>query len=71
MVNTTTSLVSQALLTWLTNSYVYFHAHEQERTALGLQKPQGIGYGIGLAFTVFATLGGPALVPRVINFFHH
>ncbi|TBU42097.1 multidrug resistance-associated ABC transporter [Dichomitus squalens] len=52
--NTTTPLVNQVLLTWLTNSYIYFRASEEERAALGLQKPQGIGYGIGLAFAVFA-----------------
>ena len=71
MLNTTTPLVSQVLLRWLTNSYVYFHANEEERTGLGLKKPQGIGYGIGLAFAVFAMQGGPPLVPRVIKFLHH
>ncbi|PIL27466.1 ATP-binding cassette transporter [Ganoderma sinense ZZ0214-1] len=51
---TTTPLVNQVLLTWLTNSYVYFRASDEERAALGLQRPQGIGYGIGLAFAIFA-----------------
>ena len=63
MLNTTTPLVSQVLLTWLMNSYVYFHANEEERAGLGLQKPQGIGYGIGLAFAVFAN-DDPVEVPR-------
>ncbi|KAI0659143.1 multidrug resistance-associated ABC transporter [Cubamyces menziesii] len=52
--NTTTPLVNQVLLTWLTKSYVYLRASEEERAALGLQKPQGIGYGIGLGFAIFA-----------------
>ncbi|EIW55759.1 multidrug resistance-associated ABC transporter [Trametes versicolor FP-101664 SS1] len=52
--NTTTPLVNQVLLTWLTKSFVYFKATDAEREALGLQKPQGIGYGIGLAFAIFA-----------------
>ena len=55
--NTTTPLVNQVLLTWLTNSYIYFRASEDERTTLGLQKPQGIGYGIGLAFAIFVMQG--------------
>ncbi|KAH9849408.1 multidrug resistance-associated ABC transporter [Lenzites betulinus] len=52
--NTTTPLVNQVLLTWLTQSYVYHRASEEERAALGLQQPKGIGYGIGLAFAIFA-----------------
>ncbi|RDX54457.1 multidrug resistance-associated ABC transporter [Lentinus brumalis] len=51
--NTTTPLVNQVLLSWLTRSYVYYRASEEQRTAFGLSKPQGIGYGIGLAFAVF------------------
>ncbi|KAI0777639.1 multidrug resistance-associated ABC transporter [Trametes elegans] len=57
--NTTTPLVNQVLLTWLTRSYICLRANEAERTALGLQKPQGIGYGIGLAFAIFAMQGWP------------
>ncbi|KAI0360724.1 multidrug resistance-associated ABC transporter [Trametes cingulata] len=52
--NTTTPLVNQVLLTWLTKSFVYFRATEEQRAALGLQKPQGMGYGIGLAFAIFS-----------------
>ncbi|KAI0371903.1 multidrug resistance-associated ABC transporter [Pilatotrama ljubarskyi] len=52
--NTTTPLVNQVLLTWLTKSYVYFRASEEQREAFGLSKPQGIGYGIGLAFAIFS-----------------
>ncbi|KAI0718208.1 multidrug resistance-associated ABC transporter [Cerioporus squamosus] len=50
--NTTTPLVNQVLLSWLTSSYVYSRASDEERA--GLPKPQGIGYGIGIAFAVFA-----------------
>ncbi|KAI0646268.1 multidrug resistance-associated ABC transporter [Trametes meyenii] len=52
--NTTTPLVNQVLLTWLTTSYVYYRANEAEREQFGLQQPRGIGYGIGLAFAIFA-----------------
>ncbi|RPD56133.1 multidrug resistance-associated ABC transporter [Lentinus tigrinus ALCF2SS1-7] len=51
--NTTTPLVNQVLLSWLTSSFVYYHATEEERAAQGLHAPQGVGYGIGLAFAVF------------------
>ena len=68
--NTTTPLVNQVLLTWLTNSYIYSRASEEERTALGLQKPQGIGYGVGLAFAIFAMQGGLSLVPQSNKSFH-
>ncbi|KAI0746725.1 multidrug resistance-associated ABC transporter [Daedaleopsis nitida] len=51
--NTTTPLINQLLLSWLTSSYIYFRASEEQRAALGLQEPQGIGYGIGLGFAVF------------------
>ncbi|KAJ3537700.1 hypothetical protein NM688_g6639 [Phlebia brevispora] len=51
---TTTPLVNKVLLTWLTNSYIYAKAGPVEAAALGVAKPQGIGYGIGLAFALFA-----------------
>ncbi|KAI0717423.1 multidrug resistance-associated ABC transporter [Cerioporus squamosus] len=51
--NTTTPLVNQVLLSWLSSSYVYYRASDEQRAAFGLAKPQGIGYGIGLAFAVF------------------
>ncbi|KAH9919495.1 multidrug resistance-associated ABC transporter [Epithele typhae] len=50
--NTCTPLVNQVLLTWLTQSFVYLRANEEERAVMS--KPQGIGYGIGLAFGIFA-----------------
>ncbi|KAI0635122.1 multidrug resistance-associated ABC transporter [Trametes polyzona] len=52
--NTTTPLVNQVLLTWLTQSYAYHRTSDAQREAFGLQKPRGIGYGIGLAFAIFA-----------------
>ncbi|OCH88007.1 multidrug resistance-associated ABC transporter [Obba rivulosa] len=52
--NTTTPLVNKVLLTWLTTSFAYLKASEAERAAEGLAKPQGIGYGIGLGFAIFA-----------------
>ncbi len=64
--NTTTPLVNQVLLTWLTKSFVYFKATDAERTALGLQKPQGIGYGIGLAFAIFA-MQGTSFIGHFVN----
>ncbi|KAI0071668.1 multidrug resistance-associated ABC transporter [Panus rudis PR-1116 ss-1] len=51
---TTTPLVSKVLLTWLTDSYIYYRASDAERAAVGISKPQGIGYGIGVAFALFA-----------------
>ncbi|TCD67438.1 hypothetical protein EIP91_012410 [Steccherinum ochraceum] len=51
---TTTPLVNKVLLTWLTNSYIYYRATEEQRAIAGLAKPQGLGYGIGLAFALFA-----------------
>ncbi|KAJ6528504.1 multidrug resistance-associated ABC transporter [Mycena capillaripes] len=51
---TTTPLVNQVLLTWLVNSYVYGRLTDEERQAFDIGKPQGIGYGIGLAFALFA-----------------
>ncbi len=49
--------MNQVLLSWLTRSYVYYRASEEQRSAFGLSKPQGIGYGIGLAFAVFVMQG--------------
>ncbi|KAJ3982865.1 multidrug resistance-associated ABC transporter [Lentinula detonsa] len=51
---TTTPLVNKVILTWLTDSFVYYKATPSERTELGLTSaPRGIGYGIGLAFALF------------------
>ena len=53
----TTPLVNQVLLNWLVSSYMYARLNDEERQALGVTKPQGPGYGIGLAFDIFAMKG--------------
>ena len=47
-------------MNWLTASYIYIRASEEEREAAGLRKPHGIGYGIGLAFAIFSMQGTPS-----------
>lgn len=55
---TTTPLISKLLLTWLTNSFIFYKAGPVEAAALGVdQPPRGIGYGIGLAFALFIMQG--------------
>lgn len=53
---TTTPLVNKVLLTWLSESYLFYRTTEEERTALGISisTPRGIGFGVGLAFAIFA-----------------
>ncbi|KAF9488932.1 multidrug resistance-associated ABC transporter [Pleurotus eryngii] len=51
---TTTPLVTKVFLTWLTESYLYHQLPQASRDALGLARPKGIGFGIGLAFAIFA-----------------
>ncbi|KAH9950728.1 multidrug resistance-associated ABC transporter [Amylocystis lapponica] len=53
LLNTTSPLVNKLLLTYLGDSYAYFRVSAAERTALGLTAPQGIGYGVGIAFAIF------------------
>ncbi|KAG6830985.1 hypothetical protein H0H92_013457 [Tricholoma furcatifolium] len=54
---TTTPLVSKILLTWLTDSYMYHRLSDEEKASGVMKKPQGIGYGIGLAFALFMMQG--------------
>lgn len=54
---TVSPLVNKVILTWLTNSYVYYKAGPAAAAAAGIAKPQGIGYGIGLGFALFAMQG--------------
>jgi hypothetical protein len=57
---TTTPLVSQILLNWLSDSFAYFRLTDAEQAAAaaqGLSKPLGIGYGIGLGFAIFSMQG--------------
>ena len=65
--NTTTPLVNQVLLTWLTVSYAYVRTTDEERAALGLQQPQGIGYGIGLAFAIFGMQRTSRLLKNILR----
>ncbi|KIK63265.1 hypothetical protein GYMLUDRAFT_40975 [Collybiopsis luxurians FD-317 M1] len=51
--NTTTPLVNKVILTWLTDSFVFYKATPAQRDEFGLTRPRGIGYGIGLAFALF------------------
>ncbi|TFK36263.1 multidrug resistance-associated ABC transporter [Crucibulum laeve] len=54
---TTTPLLNKVILSWLSLSYAYGRATDEERAAAGLQKPRGIGYGIGLAVALFVMQG--------------
>ncbi|KAJ6449316.1 ABC transporter type 1, transmembrane domain-containing protein [Mycena vitilis] len=51
---TTTPLLTKVLLTWLTESYIVYHATDVQKASGLLPKPQGIGYGIGLGVGLFA-----------------
>ncbi|KAJ6578750.1 multidrug resistance-associated ABC transporter [Mycena vulgaris] len=51
---TTTPLLSKVILTWLTESYVVYHATDAEKASGLLPKPRGIGYGVGLGCALFA-----------------
>jgi ATP-binding cassette subfamily C (CFTR/MRP) protein 1 len=57
---TTAPLVNKALLTWLEVAYAYYNLDPARRG--GLEKPRGIGYGIGLTFVLFAMLELASLV---------
>lgn len=58
---TVTPLVNKVILTWVTDSYIYYRATPEERVALDLNSaPQGLGYGIGLAFALFIMQGTSA-----------
>ncbi|KAJ3847227.1 multidrug resistance-associated ABC transporter [Lentinula lateritia] len=66
---TLTPLVTKVLLTWLTESYVFSHlssAEQAEPSTLGLTKPQGIGYGVGVAIGLFVMQQGASLVSEAI-----
>jgi len=56
---TTTPLLTRVILTWLSESYVYYTLRNQggEEAIAGLGVPQGVGYGIGLAFALFIMRG--------------
>ncbi|KAG6873111.1 hypothetical protein C0995_002774 [Termitomyces sp. Mi166 len=50
---TTTPLLNKVILTWLTNSYIYYRLSDEQKASGIIEKPQGIGYGVGLAFALF------------------
>lgn len=50
---TTTPLLNKVLLTWLTDSFIYYKLGSAAAAAAGIVRPQGIGYGVGLAFALF------------------
>jgi hypothetical protein len=54
---TTTPLLNKVILTWLAESYIYYNLSDQEKASGIIPKPKGIGYGIGLAFGLFAMQG--------------
>jgi hypothetical protein len=54
---TTTPLLTKVILTWLTDSYIYVRTTDAQRAVLGIPKPRGIGYGIGLAVALFVMQG--------------
>ncbi|KAK0199743.1 multidrug resistance-associated ABC transporter [Desarmillaria ectypa] len=50
---TTTPLVTKILLTWLTASYEYYRLTDEQKASGVMERPKGIGYGIGLGFAIF------------------
>ncbi|KIM72411.1 hypothetical protein PILCRDRAFT_16141 [Piloderma croceum F 1598] len=49
---TTTPLVNKIMLTWLTDSYVYYCLTDEQKAVGVITKPRGVGYGIGLVFAL-------------------
>ncbi|KIY65429.1 multidrug resistance-associated ABC transporter [Cylindrobasidium torrendii FP15055 ss-10] len=58
---TTSPLVLQVFLEWLAATYVWHNTSEEQRQAIGLSEPQGVGYGIGVGIGVFAMAVGSNL----------
>jgi len=54
----TAPLVTRIFLAWLAKSYTYYHLTDAEKAVPLSKRPQGIGYGIGLAFALFSMQGG-------------
>jgi hypothetical protein len=54
---TTTPLVNKIILTWLTDTYIYYRLTDEQKAAGDFKQPRGIGYGIGLAFALFVMQG--------------
>ncbi|KAF8514949.1 hypothetical protein BU17DRAFT_52066, partial [Hysterangium stoloniferum] len=51
--HTTLPLINKALLTWLTETFIFHRVGP----APGILPPRGIGYGVGLAIAPFAMQG--------------
>jgi ATP-binding cassette subfamily C (CFTR/MRP) protein 1 len=65
---TTTPLINKVILTWLTEAYIYHQLSDAEKAIGAVKKPQGIGYGIGLAFALFFMQGeDPWIIPLTKN----
>lgn len=70
---TTSPLISKALLTWLTASFTFHQLTPADRAALAaagqpIAQPRGIGYGIGLAIALFAMQGLSWNINQLGNF---
>ena len=55
----TTPLITRAFLAWLVKVHAYQHFDNSGNPASPPDKPQGAGYGIGLALALFAMQGDP------------
>jgi ATP-binding cassette subfamily C (CFTR/MRP) protein 1 len=53
----TTPIITKLFLAWLAATYAYHRLTEEERQESTRKRPQGLGYGIGLAFALFAMQG--------------
>ncbi|KZT33501.1 multidrug resistance-associated ABC transporter [Sistotremastrum suecicum HHB10207 ss-3] len=51
--DTTSPLVNKALLNWLSDAYLYHRLGAAVAAEQGIPQPRGIGYGFGLALTLF------------------
>ncbi|KAG6856152.1 hypothetical protein H0H87_007058 [Tephrocybe sp. NHM501043] len=65
---TTTPLVTKVLLTWLTKSYAYHRLSDEQKASGEFDKPQGIGYGIGIAVALFAMQDSLVALGRISKF---
>jgi hypothetical protein len=54
---TTTPLLNKVLLTWLVDSYAWYRLSDEEKAAGITSQPRGGGFGVGLAFALFAMQG--------------
>jgi ATP-binding cassette subfamily C (CFTR/MRP) protein 1 len=54
---TTSPLLSKVFLAWLTEAYIYHRLPDEVKASGQVKQPLAIGYGIGLAFALFAMQG--------------